>query len=183
MYSYGCEIDYRIEKLTHNSCEQVKDFDCGNQSINHYLKVDAKDDDTVTYLFIDNSDGSLLAFASIRCSGIRSVTISKGKEYANTRPAIEIKYFAVDSKYHKLSYSPNLDDEHYYFSDQILMNICKICRTISEEHVTASYLILYSVPDAQSFYSRNSFGEFEDYMQHDEYRHINGCVPMFLGIA
>lgn len=179
MYSFGSKIKYCIKKLSSNSCEQLKKFDCGNNYINDYLKNQAKNDDAVTYLFIDNSDGSLLAFASIRCSGIRT----KKEKTVYTQSAIEIKYFAVDSKYHKLPYGSDRDDEHYYFSDQILMDICKICRTISEEHVSASHIILYSVPDAKQFYSRNMFGEFNDYMQFDEYDVIDGCIPMFLGIA
>ena len=91
----------------------------------------------------------------------------------------DIDYFAVSEKYQdiELTGSENPKD-HYYVSDDFLSELLKEARRISEEYIGATHVILYSVPDAVHFYSRNLFVDFEKYMKPEQYMYLEGCKPM-----
>jgi hypothetical protein len=61
----------------------------------------------------------------------------------------------------------------------MLCEIMKKLLEISENVISFDYILLYSVPDAVSFYERNGFSKFDEFMEKDSYIYIDGCVPMF----
>ncbi|MBP0977029.1 MAG: hypothetical protein J6P89_02485, partial [Oscillospiraceae bacterium] len=52
----------------------------------------------------------------------------------------------------------------------------------TEEQCGADKIILYSVPDALNFYSRNGFSVFEDYMKPSSDWFTDGCIPMYMDL-
>ena len=62
----------------------------------------------------------------------------------------------------------------------MLCEIIKRLFEISEDIIYFEYVLLYSVPNAVSFYERNGFRKFSEYMVSDSYMYIDGCIPMFL---
>ena len=176
----GEEINFKLSEYSTEYAEQLKKFNCGNPVINEYILNKAKDDiSTVTYLVINTDTNDVIGFISLACSGIR-YTISTGKNYHvnETKPAIEIKYFAVINKFHKLLYDDT--DEHIYFSDMVLGEALKKCRDISEKVIGAEYIMLYAVEEAVHFYERNLFETYAEYMSRDNIRFLDGCVPMYM---
>ncbi|MCC8161027.1 MAG: hypothetical protein LIO53_06960 [Oscillospiraceae bacterium] len=179
MYTLGKEIFYRVETLSRNTDVVFDDFSCGNDIIDRYLKIDALDDTkNITYLFIDNSDNSVTAFASLSCSGIR-YHISEATDML--LPSIEISFFAVRNDLQGLMYD-EYEDDVYHFSDQIFAEIIKICRDISEKYIGAEYINLYAVPDAVHFYERNFFESYSEYMKASQKRFLDGCQPMYFSL-
>ena len=90
-----------------------------------------------------------------------------------TQPASEIKYFAVSEKYQHRPF-----DEDFNFSDLMLCKVIARLYEISEDVISFEHILLYSVPEAVSFYQRNGFKKFSEYMEEDSYRYIKGCIPM-----
>lgn len=175
-YQYANEIHFRFEKLDIANYVKIENFDCGNESINDFIKDKNRCLDRtlgVTYVFIDERDNRAIAFATIACSGITHSY--QGNRF--TIPAIEIKYFAIVQRLHRLLYDN--DDEHYYLSDHFLCYLMNRCMDISED-IAAKYIILYSVERAKKLYSRVGFADFSEFMEPDSYRYINGCAPMFI---
>ncbi len=175
MIAYGEEIDFKLSLLSPSSVELLGDFDCGNGVINDYLKKDScGDGGCVTYLVVDKATRKIIGFASLACSGIHYCIGS----YRHTLPAIEIKYFAITSGLHKLP--QDRKEKHYYFSDRVLCELIRCCNDITERIIGAEYIVLYSVPEAVSFYRRNGFKEYDKFMNSDNIRFLEGCTPMYL---
>lgn len=177
-YNYGNEIPYEIVKLTPKHYDSLEHFDCEHDVINNYFKKECKKDySVVTCLFINPTNNEILGCASIQCSGIRHEV---DLNYVKTHPAIEIKYFAVLNKYQKLLYSDDIDDEHYYFSDDLLGFLISKCLEFSKNVIGADFIILYSVPNKVHFYERNHFKKYDEFMSRDNNQEISDCSPMFL---
>ena len=120
----------------------------------------------------------LIAFVTIACSAI--FTISDHEQYSTVMPSMEVKFLAVDESYQHLPYnamknSPSLSDMMF---DDMIMRMIDISRTI----IGASSIVLYSVPQAITFYQRHGFKKFGDNMYGDEGLFIEGCEPMYLDL-
>jgi hypothetical protein len=176
-YTYGNEIDYSIERLTEQNYYYVENFKCGNSEINNYLVNKALSDEFgITYLIVDKKDSVAIGYCTMCCSGITH----KYQNNIRTLPAIEIRYFAITHRLHKLLY--DCSDDHYYFSDHIMANFMYKCSEISETILAAKYIILYSVKKAVNFYERLGFYDFTEYFEADTYRYLDGCKPMYIEI-
>lgn len=179
---YGEELHYRRKLLNKGNSFLLSDFDCGNDEINDFLKNKALyDSSKQTYLYI--SDNKLLGFVSLACSGIKH-------SYEKTSymlSAIEIKYFAIDIKYHAMLFDENSEEsnpesKNYTLSDHIFANILEYCSKIANKVIGAKYIILYSVPQALHFYILNGFSQFDEYMKKNHIKYLDGCIPMYMEI-
>ncbi len=172
---FGYDINFEMRVLSPNDKELLGDFDCGNEVINDFAinKINQQSD-YVTYVFEDTDVNKIIAFASLACSSIKY----ECQNVVQSLPAIEIKYFAIKKQLQKFKYGE--DDDHFYFSDMILSKIILKCREISEKIVGANYIILYSVPDAVKFYTRNFFKDYSEYMLKDNISFLDGCKPMYM---
>ena len=153
------------------------EFSCGNSEIDRYLKEDAaKDCDCVTYVFSDIDTDDVIAFASLRCSGI----IFQDSNHLELLPAIEIRYFATDERFQHIQMQTDISNDRYCISDSVFCELIRMVREIACHTVGAEYVVLYSVPTAVSFYRRNLFEEFNEAFTPERYLYINECLPMYL---
>ena len=177
MYKYGTDIQFEIARLNKDNFKYIKNFSCGNSSIDEYLKERAMNDAFgTTYIVIDNTTLSVVGYCTMCCSGLTH----KYQNNIHTIPAIEIKYFAIDASYQNLRYDDW--DEHYYFSDYIFQCFMNMCSDISETTLAAKCIILYSVKEAVAFYRRLGFDNFSKFYEPDIYRYIEDCTPMYIEI-
>lgn len=164
----------RIEKLSQQHLVKVKDFDCGNESINEYLKEKAFiDADVVTHLVLDENDNSCIGFFSLSCSGLYMDDSFKLHSY----PAVEIKFFAIDKSYHGVK--RKIDEEAITYATIVLFKlIYDIIYEFTENICGASRIILYATPQAVNFYKRAGFKNFSDVFLVDESSYLEGCIPL-----
>lgn len=172
---YGKDIKFDIHKLEEQHSSIIQNFNCGNDEIDKYLKYKALGDiengNSLTKVAI-GKDNEIIAYYSINCSAI----VMENHNHKYFSPAIEIKMFAVNSKYHKIPYS---DDDDDTFATHLLCFIIKEITKITEETCGASSIILYSVPYAKKFYSDIGFEPFEEYMVSNADMYLKGCRPMW----
>ena len=176
-------LNYHFALLNRDNMHLASQFDCGNKAINRVLKDYAyKADDMVTYLFIDSDNDHLIGFASLSCSAI---CIEEGV-FHQALPAIEVRYFALANEYQKIRVIDldDNEDDPYYISDEIFSQVIAIIREISQQSVGAQYMILYSVPDARSFYDKFHMKPFEEFVFEHVWEqnkaYLDGCKPLFL---
>jgi len=93
-------------------------------------------------------------------------------------PSIEIKMFAVSLSFQDV---PCLDEfgEEIYVSDHILRSVINRIYEMSINILGAEMITLYSVPDANNFYEKNSFRPLGDYRSLDD-EYTEDCTPMYL---
>ena len=176
MYGNQIEIDEPI-KVSVESLPFTETFDCGNEVINDYLKMKAKDDtQTVAFMLMDKKNQSVIGYYALSCSGF----IIDCKSHYTIYPAVEIKIFAIDEKYQHLPYSENIDDGT--FSDNIFGFVISKIYDFTDNFCGADKIILYSVPKAVNFYKKNGFLEFEEFMLQSKSRFLDGCIPMYLSL-
>lgn len=189
MYRYGENISYDCNLLERSDIEQLKVFDCGNEVVNLYIRNELvrnneiQNIDGLHYKFFDLDTQEIIAVVALASSGI----IHTMTNYTHILPAIKIDILAVDMKYQKLHYNKesemsNIPDEHYYFSDEIMGNIIKFCREISNEKVLADYIVLYADRNALRYYERNCFEDFSKFMVGEQNQEINENIPMYMDI-
>ena len=79
-----------------------------------------------------------MGYCSLTCSGIHYEL----EGVRQTLPAIEIKYFAIDSRYQKLRFD-DIDDDgaHFYLSDKLLCDMIQICQTIAFAFSREAFLL------------------------------------------
>lgn len=178
-YSYGKQVKYSVIDLSSVDEKLIEDFSCGNNEIDRIIKNKNSPESTIK-LVMDDKKKCLIGFIAYQASGIRLYY----ENTAITKPALQINYFAIDSRYQHLQYDNHEDfqENKYNLSDEIFCEFLKLFRKISEEFLYFEYIILYSVPNAKNFYIRNFFEEFNTYMSPDKYRYLDGCLPMYMSI-
>ena len=182
-HKYGCEYDIVFRRVKDSDIEKLNGFDCGNENINHFVRGCLSTAKDVSYVFLDNENQQIVCFCSVCCSAI-SVNELQGKDRKPVRtnyPSVEIDFFAVDEKYRSKPFDKN-SKKHETLSNAFLLYFINFLKGISKTVVGFTYLSLYSVPEAVSFYNRFGFEGFEPYMNRDEAVFTENCIPMFLPI-
>ena len=174
---YGQEIKKSSLRLTIEEKESVQSFNCGNEVINDYLKNKACDDtQAVTFIVKDMDSSEVICYYSLSCSGL---ILEHGHANKITvYPAVEIKMFAIDEKYQHLPYSEDADEGN--LSDMLFSDVISYIYDFTDNQCGADKIILYSVPDARSFYIRNGFCEFREFMKPSESWFTDDCEPMYM---
>lgn len=154
-------------------------FHCGHAGINDYFREKFLwDEDAVPYCFwADAEKTELVGIAALSCSGI---VIHSGSHFHLT-PAIEIKIFALDETYQHQVF-PNSGEDQGHWSDYCLYYLIQLIYTIVETQCGANHIVLYSVPEAVTFYQRHGFDSFVELMEMPSNRFIEGCIPMYLNL-
>lgn len=189
MYRYGEDISYDYNLLENSDIGKLKTFDCGNGVVNSYIHEELVENneihnvDGLHYKFFDLDTHEIIAVVALASSGI----IYTVTNYTHILPAIKIDILAVDTKYQKLHYNEESEqsdnpDEHYYFSDEVMGDIVKFCREISEKKVLADYIVLYADRNALRYYERNWFEDFSEFMVGEQNQEINKNIPMYMDI-
>jgi len=149
-------------------------FCCGSESIDFYFQNKAlKDDDAVTYCFLDDDLKTIIALSSLSCNGI--IVESSNKLY--TYPAVEVKMFAVNNLY-KSKLVP--DGEGMNWSDLCFSRLMAEIGQFTSLQCGASRVFLYSVADAVHFYSRQGMHPFGNLLHGDDRKYLEGCTPMLM---
>lgn len=154
-------------------------FSCGQPFIDNYYKNEMFcDTKSVPYCFwADDDKKELVGIAALSCSGI----IIKSADRFHITPAIEVKIFAVDERYQHKVFS-DADEDGGHWSDYCLSYLLCEIHSIAENVCGAEHVVLYSVPEAVSFYKRNFFKSFTELMKMPSNLFIDGCTPMFLNL-
>lgn len=165
---------FSLKRLNGKTYKYCKNFNCGNDYLNQYA-IDTSTDitDAVSFMYVDNKTNKAACIYSLSCSSI----IHNSGDNLSLIPAVEIKMFALDVAYQHRDYSDNPEDGTY--GDVFLSFIISTIRDFSESQRGCDYVVLYSVPQAESFYKRNFFEKFARYMQPDKSIINTDCVPMF----
>lgn len=184
MYEFGCDVKLCIEKMTLSATDLINRFDCGNENINYLIREDSSEPHTVTYMYIDEAEQSLVAYVSIACSGIL-VDNSEfdGCDVAITpessiMPAIEIEYYAIDLAYQSLQFEKD-SDPRMTLSYYIFMDMLERISDISLNVVGARAVVLYAVPDAVHFYEKCGLRRLQSGMSGRTDGFVEDCIPMF----
>lgn len=172
---FGAEVHLQRFVLSRNSSDLLKNFKCGNEAIDEFFQNEAAEDETrVTYVYINEDNGDIVACVTIECSAIYFES-KGGRSLSDYISAIEIVFFAIDEKYQHLRMSKA---SKFTLSDCIMRNVLMMLKDISQKTVGAAKVVLYSVPDAVSFYLRNNFYFFEENMLTSHWEFLKGCYPM-----
>lgn len=180
MYSYGKDVPLSVEILSSENMYLLQSFHCGDPNIDSCILDDARSPKTVSYLFVNVEKDELVAYCSISCAGIvRHIEDLDTMELIpKTSSAIEIDFFAVSSDYRGLRFSET--SERY---DTLSATIFDYCIThildISLTVVGAEMIVLYSVPNALSFYQHRGFTAFHSNMAQDKDPFLKGCIPVY----
>lgn len=185
MYDYGCNVKLRIEKMALSAKDLVDSFNCGNDNINELVQMDSFEPHTVTYLYIDDLRETLVAYASIACSGILVDDADSSNDEqsftseSSIMSAVEIEYFAIDQEYQSLQFEEN-GESKLTLSYYVFMDMLECIRDISENVVGARAIVLYAVPDAVHFYQKCGFNLLPAKFSGRTDDFVDGCVPMFI---
>lgn len=177
---YGKDITYKVDIISNKYLSLIKNFSCDNKEIDNYLQNKAMQDNEfgngVTKLFLNESETEVIAYYTLNCCSM--VIEQYHKNYF--APAVEIKMFAVNKKYQKLSYSEKKEDG--VFSDFILCKIISEINNFTEYQCGANRIVLYAVKNALEFYGDIGFEDFTDIMKKDNDLYLDECTPMFLNL-
>lgn len=174
---YGKDINNEPILLTKDYITLVQKFNCGNEVINNYLKNNAYNDSkATTFIVLDTKLNEIICYYSLNCSGF---VIDNGNNFT-IYPAVEIKMFAIDEKYQHMPYSESIEDGN--LSDMLFSEVIGFIYSFTDNFCGADKVILYSVPEAESFYIRNGFKRFESFMLQSTSLFLDGCIPMYLNL-
>lgn len=179
-HDYGEEYKISFRKVDVNDADLLKEFKCEYSAIREFIRSKSlSSQEDVSYLFVDEENNCIIGFCAICCTGI-SITTSnrKGERYRTYLPAAEIDYFAIDENYRSLPLDKE-SNRYETLSNALFAYILEHIKDVSKNIIGATYICLYSVPKAVSFYKRCGFEEFEPYMNSDEKPFVRGCTPMF----
>lgn len=185
---YGEEISYKISVVKPEDKNLFSGFSCSNEKLDKYIKEEIFEGKS-----IENPDGlhfkvtsnekngeRAIGFFSLAASGI----IHRIENYSHILPAVKIDVFAIDVNYQKIHYDKDSEnsenpDDHYYFSDDIMCQVIKHCRTINEQYVLVDFIILYADEKAVRFYKRNMFEDYVPYMEPEKNQEVKNLRPMY----
>ncbi len=171
--------NYKIVTLEEAHRDCINNYCCNQDELNKYLKENAiKESELgigITKIGISD-EGEILFYYTLCCSSI--VESSSGIRIIY-RPAVEIKFFSVNKRYHKIVYDQDEEGTMYY-SDLFLADVINDINTFTSNTCAAEFVVLYSVPEAVKFFSRNLFDAFEEFMEKSDNTYLMGCTPMFM---
>lgn len=183
MFKYFSEInldEIKIEKLTYDNLILTKGFSCGNLDFDFFLQEEAIDDYKVsTYLILYHDN--LLGFFALSANGIY-IEDDDNDEINYISSAIEISYFALENKFHHISYNEEEEKKgtKFYLSDVLISKVLEFISNYIIDIIGAQFIILYSVPEAENLYARNEFKNFESYMKKSNKPYLRECIPMYI---
>ncbi|MBR6836695.1 MAG: hypothetical protein IKM72_11940 [Oscillospiraceae bacterium] len=178
IYGEDINLSDRV-RITEDNKELTLGFDCGNETMNKYLKEKSYEDTkATTFIIKNNDDNTVICYYSLCCSGL-VINTNDGNLFS-MYPAVEIKMFAVDEKYQHIPYYNEPDT--CSLSDMLFYDVIGHINEFTENECAADKIILYAVPKAESFYSRNMFKKFEEYMKPASSWFTDECIPMFMSL-
>lgn len=118
---------------------------------------------TCTTLFLDESDNTLVAFCSTKCSSLKV----KGNDILSLCPCVEIAALCVDDRYRYMGIGQTI-------IRHIIQQICNIKITVGVQ-----LIILFALPEAVQFYLKLNFRKITHGMKIFYSPMHEGCIPMY----
>jgi len=143
---------YEIEKL--NKKHKKKEFDCGNNFLNEFLKKYALQNQNryyigTTYIISDN-ENNIISYITISVITIKKVELEENYPY-DELPAILIARLAVDKKY-----------QNNKIGEELLVFAIKKALKLSEE-IGCIGIVVDAKPEAYQFYKNYDFEEIKSF--------------------
>lgn len=200
-HTYIKEFDPQVVVISPEYDESLRTFDAGinNLSFNQFLTTDAikylSSGDGVTYLVFNNIGTSkdLVAYYTLSSGAIpyverwaipedeRTSPDKKYDEYQCGISTIEIKMFAVSTKYQDVFY--RFEGEDLPVAAWILRSIIDQANEMMQHNLGIKAIFLQSVPDAIEFYQLNKFEKIYEYMNPFSTIDSDDLTPMFLALV
>jgi len=155
------EVNFYIDTV----CENTTGFDSGYKVFNEYLHKNA---DSATFHFIlDSETDGLIAYFSL----LSSALLYGDPSNLNAIPAIELKMFALDKRYHGSE-----------LSSELLDAIITTIQLYASKYVGADAIVLYSVPatGVVALYKSKGFVEVGGLLTAFKDEFTEGCIPMYM---
>ena len=148
-------------------------FSCGNSGLDDTFRTSCADDETaVTKIVINNDNNDVICVYSLNCASM--ILENYGKHYP--APSVEIKYFAVNSKYQDLK---AIDEDDGCLSNVIFYDVMRHIFDFTDDICGANFVLLYSTPEGESFYRKCGFIDFPLEVWRNDSRYLDGCVPLY----
>lgn len=184
MYKYGEEISYNFDLLEAGDYGSLQLFKCGNEQLDNHIRNDViengmiVDEDGLYFKFTDTVTDEIIAIVSIATSGI----IHEVGSFVKVLSAVKLDVIAMDEQFQKMHYNAELEQEnnHYYFSDEILGHIICHCKEMVDKYAMAKYIVVYADKDAYRYYERNNFMDFGKFMKKEHTMEVMKNIPMYL---
>lgn len=156
--------------LSHKYDPQIAGFQSTNLQLLQFLKTDAfayeEAGNTVTTLFFDKQDNTLVAYCATKCSTVKK----RGDKIFCLCPCVEIAVLCVDDRYRFRGIGQAI-------IKHILQEILKIRKIAGVQLVT-----LFAVADAVEFYEMLDFRKLEKDMKLLYAPVHKTCVPMYVNL-
>lgn len=169
--------------------DDLDNFDCGNDELNKYMTDCIKGNHAVVHGLYDttNNPKILAGICLLKCSAyIEKIKLNYNDDgeidednpmNCELFPAIEILYFAMDTKYQDVKIVEDDMDGCLasYYLDLIMDDIMNSSEIFSK----VDYILLYSVESAINFYEHSGFSKFEDNAVAFKNEKQVTCTPMY----
>lgn len=150
----------------------LNDFSCGNPVLDNVFKNEcANDFSAVTKIIVNAQSEEIICVYSLNCASI--ILESHNKHYP--APAVEIKYFAINTKYQDIK---SKDKDDGCLSSVILYDLMAQILSFTDEICGANFVFLYSTEEGESFYRKCGFVDFPIDVWRDNSRFLDGCIPL-----
>ncbi|MEG0276398.1 MAG: hypothetical protein RR630_05155 [Coprobacillus sp.] len=171
------DLDLKLTVLNKETEKFIEGFNCGNLTINNYLKLNGTCFEIAkTYILIDQISSKTIGFFSL-CADTLLEREKNGIMHFNS--AIRINMFAIDTKYQGKR-DIGIDGTRVTFAHFLLIQCFKIIREIAENYIGASYITLYSTLEGLNLYKE--VGKLnvvdDEYMMTDTVDNIQ-LTPMY----
>ena len=148
-------------------CDDVTRFDSGYTVFNEYLQN--SDDSAVIHYVMDADTDDLIAYFSLLASAL----LYGDPANLNAVPAIELKMFALDRRYHGSE-----------LSSELLDAVITTIQLYANRYIGADVIVLYSVPvdGVMKLYKSKGFIEVGDLLTAFKDQFTEGCIPMYMAM-
>ena len=171
------DIDNNVLKLYEKqvfpeSAPLLNNFSCGNTVLDDIFKNEcANDFSSVTKIIVNAQSEEIICVYSLCCASM--ILENHNKHYP--APAVEIKYFAINTKYQDIK---SKDKDDGCLSSVILYDLMAQILFFTDEICGANFVFLYSTEEGESFYRKCGFVDFPIDVWRDDSRFLDGCIPL-----
>ena len=151
----------------------LDNFTCGNTELDEtFKKKCVYDESAVTKIVINTQNQEVICVYSLNCASL--ILENHKKHYP--APAVEIKYFAVNTKYQDLK---SLDPDEGCLSTVIFYEVMRQIFDFTDNICGANFVFLYSTPEGEPFYRKCGFNDFPINVWKNNSRYLDGCTPLY----
>lgn len=182
IHDHGIEISLAHRKMNAEDLQYITTFCCDdNPLLQDFIRDEnIQSREHVPYVFVNRENNDIVGFYTINCSSIivTESDITHQDKYKTIYPAIEISHFAIDKKYRHINLT-HISSKYQTLSHLMFMCAMYEITQIAKNIINASYIILYSTPEAINFYKNCGMCEYDKRYMIDELPNLKSCVPMY----